>query len=1842
MSKSKKLRILSGIMATVFLMSSLLFGSVSADDTIGLGDYIEIGDVVDKGNDDIISEELDEETDETNEETGENSEKTDENSEETDENSEENSEILNQEVQEENLELQSTGNFAPGGDKRLPDSTYEPYMPNAHVVEINFNSLVGAPGGGAVGEADQFGNVSFADGVFNWICPGPGELSYHMRYNNLPFNSNVSAGGAGGPTDAGLTEPTPDMVGSLEGIEIRGAFDIRGNPIVTDTRDGRYFTINVPAGATGSRLSVWAHGSDAGRVVNVRRGTDPINGQIVGAGQYIPAGFYPGWVSDEGVTQTGSAENRPLKMDFDLPGPGVYTYSLASANNSRTFLMRLEYTFEPRPTLTDAAANIRINPNIELVGKELRVNWSGNIGWEGVDKVALIVIDTNSGLAVESPTDPVVIQRTWEARVGENKTLAYPIPRSGNYRFILLGSRETGRGAGMIDAGIVDIDNYNDGFAIESPPYPAMGQPGYAANVQLEDPIILTTYRDKFKPDDYIIKWRAVPEGSRYELQIRQPAAGTNWNNARMLYSGPKSDYVLNLAEPIDIGGQPLTIGNEYDFRVRAFRNEGPGFNPALDQVDGTRVRARIDFEDRTWLYGVMGKGFEASTLGPANYATYGFTYLYDDVNKPVLAEGVGSMGEGLTNTSPNKRGFTYHRDHQYYGTTSLFFPMQTNYRNIPITVDPTKSATEGGFPAKLYMSSPILTKFREGHTGFSFFYTEIDPERQNWSLEATFKIADRVEDTFRGRSEPTDTQSGFGLIATDLATQNDFLAYINSIAVGMGRIRFISPTGEELQVEGSPGLIVKTGWFDKTGETSPDGIYVWGTDTMCFDQFYRATLRNDPLIPGYDMRWIAHDRFAIKEMGNEGETFVFKLEKDNFGFRGTFLSARIMDGSRQSWQYTDPLGQNYGGTPFVDNPLVAYGELVKVDANGEYVFDENGQFILDPDGKYVPDYHVRIQDPDRYFVGMFVSRKMAAEITDIKWQEFDPDSQPKPAPGTNPRPTRYQSIALRVDSTATTGSPTFSPAFVTNVTGTIEITDTNYRRIAGPYEIEGNKRTLVPLNLEQGVNDLFATVKIDRSKRQNLETGFEIDPTQDEFELRFSITVRSIADPAYAIYVSPGGTVIAAGTRSDPMSLREALNYSRPGQQIVMLGGRYPINTRLVIQRGNDGGTLMADPGAHVVLDYTNSTNGGIYLRGDNWHIHGFDIDSGSSRNNPGHAGRPIQISGHGNRIERMNVLNATDTGIQISGYATETIDTGWPNNNLVISSTSKNCADIQRANSDGMAAKQIVGRGNMFKYCISSFNADDGWDMFAESTYGPIGPVIIDSCVSYANGMPDYDYDEVSGVPGSFVAAKLGNGNGFKMGGANMAVPHEIRNCISMFNYAIGFDANTGTGLKVYNSTAFRNVMGITMTSVFRIQDLPPEQQDLLKFRAYNNLLFESGGRIRISTDKMHPLIGNEFFLQGNDGTVSNGGPVVRNPDGSIAYGTFDSNLGGPDSDFYIPTMTYLEDAERNWFDIFNSQNPSNPFKKPTIAPDGTIEMNGFLLPTEQTPMSEPIPQLQVPPGFNPAEIQPWTSEGKVKGADFRNLKPDPGANIILKPDRVDGGGGGEGGGGPTFDGRRGGGGGGAAPGTVTTGTGGAAGNTISTRAAISAVESAVSAAVAQAQAAGNDTSSINVNVRFANVAVVTGETFAAMAAASNESGGRITLTIDSLTADKSRVDVRVIVDVTKANETLNLSGTTTGAVPRQIKERFDKFFSNVALVIQLGQNGSYGQEATVAARAPGITNGERLNFYSYDRATNKFRPLRVSQYRVDKNGYLHFTTSEGGTIVVTKGAIKKVDGS
>ncbi len=110
---------------------------------------------------------------------------------------------------------------------------------------------------------------------------------------------------------------------------------------------------------------------------------------------------------------------------------------------------------------------------------------------------------------------------------------------------------------------------------------------------------------------------------------------------------------------------------------------------------------------------------------------------------------------------------------------------------------------------------------------------------------------------------------------------------------------------------------------------------------------------------------------------------------------------------------------------------------------------------------------------------------------------------------------------------------------------------------------------------------------------------------------------------------------------------------------------------------------------------------------------------------------------------------------------------------------------------NADGFAAKLTSGEGNVFRGCIAYSNIDDGWDLFTKIETGPIGAVVIDDCIAFRNG-------SLSDGSGN------GDGNGFKLGGDGIAVPHVLRDSFAYANGASGITSNSNPAI-ILKTTLF-----------------------------------------------------------------------------------------------------------------------------------------------------------------------------------------------------------------------------------------------------------------------------------------------------------------------------------------------------------------------------------------------------------------------------------------------------
>jgi hypothetical protein len=284
--------------------------------------------------------------------------------------------------------------------------------------------------------------------------------------------------------------------------------------------------------------------------------------------------------------------------------------------------------------------------------------------------------------------------------------------------------------------------------------------------------------------------------------------------------------------------------------------------------------------------------------------------------------------------------------------------------------------------------------------------------------------------------------------------------------------------------------------------------------------------------------------------------------------------------------------------------------------------------------------------------------------------------------------------------------------------------------------------------------------------------------------------------DPA-AIFAAPNGTANGAGTIDDPLTLAAALTKVAAGGTIYMRGGTYALDaTHSLSKDGSSGSTidLFAYPldDTRPLLDFSamseSSSNRGLSLSGDHWHVYGVDVFNAGDN--------CMFISGSHNIVEFSTFSECSDTGLQLGGGAAD---------NLILNCDSFFNADSSLENADGFAAKLDVGTGNKFVGCRAWNNLDDGWDGYLR----PANDVTTtyENCWAIDNGK----------LKNGSVGA--GDGNGFKTGGSD---DKDLRHnavytqCIAAGNVADGFDHNSNRGsVTIINSAAHNNGSNINFSS-------------------------------------------------------------------------------------------------------------------------------------------------------------------------------------------------------------------------------------------------------------------------------------------------------------------------------------------------------------------------------------------------------------------------------------------
>lgn len=105
------------------------------------------------------------------------------------------------------------------------------------------------------------------------------------------------------------------------------------------------------------------------------------------------------------------------------------------------------------------------------------------------------------------------------------------------------------------------------------------------------------------------------------------------------------------------------------------------------------------------------------------------------------------------------------------------------------------------------------------------------------------------------------------------------------------------------------------------------------------------------------------------------------------------------------------------------------------------------------------------------------------------------------------------------------------------------------------------------------------------------------------------------------------------------------------------------------------------------------------------------------------------------------------------------------------------------------------------------------------------------------------------------------------------------------------------------------------------------------------------------------------------------------------------------------------------------------------------------------------------------------------------------------------------------------------------------------------------------------------------------------------------------------------------------LMAGGSVKGPIPDSRKAMFEKWFENKIQIIHLEQPVSFGRSVEIAAKTDlaGV-DIKNIVFYSYNAETHSCIKIQNPNAWKDANGYLHFTSTLAGDIVVSDGELVK----
>lgn len=745
---------------------------------------------------------------------------------------------------------------------------------------------------------------------------------------------------------------------------------------------------------------------------------------------------------------------------------------------------------------------------------------------------------------------------------------------------------------------------------------------------------------------------------------------------------------------------------------------------------------------------------------------------------------------------------------------------------------------------------------------GLAFYYTVIDPDTENFTLEADITV-----DTWTF----SNAQEGFGIMAADTIGKNyDGNTYWNNSIQNI-----VSKVEYDSEIDPSAKITMKlgVGALVRLGVTADDfatfkatGGFANGTLPAGFTTETTTLERSGEAFGVGTYNIVGNCTNTPDGTYKELTTFHMSLQRNNTGY--------IL-------KYYDEDGNVVGEKLVYD---IDRTELTRI-------------------------------DKDHIYLGFFAARNAKITVNNVKLTTIDPADD---APAEE-REIEYVDVVCNVESATTANTEDYELVVYTNADGRLTVKTNDGKTVAENHEVKAMTKAHFGVKLENE-NTTF-----------NVEFTPDSDYMPGEYKKLSSYDTVSFAHSVYApkqyfgtdfIYVAPWGN--GNGTYSSPASIYDAVKYAKPGQIILLAGGTYKLRSTVKIERGHNGTAnepivMMTNPNddSRAVLDFQGICAGTVFA-GDYWKFVGFDVT------NSANGQKGIQVSGSHNVLDDIHTYKNGNTGIQISRYLGTDKKDQWPSDNLILNCTSYLNADAGYEDADGFAAKLTIGEGNVFDGCISAFNADDGWDLFAKAETGPIGKVVIKNSVAFMNG---YVLDS----EGKLINA--GNGNGFKMGGESLSGYHTLINSVAFANKAKGIDSNSCPDIQVYNSVSFDNGSYNVAFYTNNAVNTDFYAENVISFNVANKVAEQLKLKGTQKNDKVNNA--SNFFVGSDNVSVNSEGTKVS----SEWFESIDKDAVVAEAVKEILAGTFGCEEASDSIGIERND-------------DGTIAMNGFLVVTDKAP--------------------------------------------------------------------------------------------------------------------------------------------------------------------------------------------------------------------------------------------------------------------------------------------------